>query len=162
MEDQAERIERKLKKDPEDPELLLGLTRARINAGMTASHGAGSGTATSASVIARFPGACANVQTGGAGSDRLTGLAVGDALRGRRGNDVLQGLAGDDCLTGDAGNDTLTGGTGVDRFAGGAGNDTINSRDARREPVTCGTGRRDRVTADRVDRLIGCEIVRRG
>ena len=33
LEDQAERIERKLKKDPEDPELLLALTRARINAG---------------------------------------------------------------------------------------------------------------------------------
>jgi hypothetical protein len=33
LEDQAERIERKLKKDPQDPELLLGLTRARISAG---------------------------------------------------------------------------------------------------------------------------------
>lgn len=33
LEDQAERIERKLKKDPEDPELLLALTRARVNAG---------------------------------------------------------------------------------------------------------------------------------
>ena len=26
----------------------------------------------------------------------------------------------------------------------------------------CGLGRQDRVTADRVDRLVGCEIVRRG
>ena len=33
FEDQATTIERKLKKDPEDPELLLSLTRARINAG---------------------------------------------------------------------------------------------------------------------------------
>lgn len=33
LEDQAERIERKLKKEPEDPELLLALTRARISAG---------------------------------------------------------------------------------------------------------------------------------
>jgi hypothetical protein len=32
-EEQAERIERKLKKDPEDPELLLQLTRAQVNAG---------------------------------------------------------------------------------------------------------------------------------
>jgi hypothetical protein len=31
-EEQAERIERKLVKDPEDPELLLGLTRARLSA----------------------------------------------------------------------------------------------------------------------------------
>lgn len=33
LEDQAERIERKLKKDPEDPQLLLSLTRARVAAG---------------------------------------------------------------------------------------------------------------------------------
>lgn len=33
LEDQAERLERKLKKDPENPELLLSLTRARINVG---------------------------------------------------------------------------------------------------------------------------------
>lgn len=33
FEDQAERTERKLKKGPEDPALLLSLTRARINAG---------------------------------------------------------------------------------------------------------------------------------
>jgi hypothetical protein len=32
-EEQAERIEVKLKKDPEDPDLLLSLTRAQINAG---------------------------------------------------------------------------------------------------------------------------------
>jgi hypothetical protein len=33
FEDQAARIERELKKNPEDPDLLLNLTRARINAG---------------------------------------------------------------------------------------------------------------------------------
>jgi len=33
FEEQAERIEVKLKKDPEDPELLSGLARARVNAG---------------------------------------------------------------------------------------------------------------------------------
>lgn len=33
FEDQAERTEQKLKKNPEDPALLLSLTRARINAG---------------------------------------------------------------------------------------------------------------------------------
>jgi Ca2+-binding RTX toxin-like protein len=87
---------------------------------------------------------------------------LGDALRGLGGNDVLNGLAGDDCLTGGTGNDTLNGGPGNDRLDGGAGNDTINSRDDRRETVSCGTGLRDRVTADRLDRLVGCELVRRG
>ena len=151
-----------------------------ITCTVTASHGAGSGTATSASVIARFPGACANVQTGGAGADRLTGLVLGDRLRGLGGADVLKGLAGADCLSGGTGNDTLEGGSGSDTLAGdsgsdrlvgdagkdgfdaGGGNDMINSRDASRETVRCGTGRQDRVTADRIDRLIGCEIVRRG
>jgi hypothetical protein len=33
LEEQADRIEHKLKKSPEDPNLLLGLTRARISAG---------------------------------------------------------------------------------------------------------------------------------
>ncbi len=33
FEEQAERVERKLKQNPEDPELLLSLTRAQINAG---------------------------------------------------------------------------------------------------------------------------------
>ena len=33
FEEQAEKTELKLKKDPEDPALLLSLTRARINAG---------------------------------------------------------------------------------------------------------------------------------
>jgi hypothetical protein len=37
FEDQAERLERKLKKDPEDPQLLLNLTRARTNAGNSLS-----------------------------------------------------------------------------------------------------------------------------
>jgi Ca2+-binding RTX toxin-like protein len=151
-----------------------------ITCTVTASNGAGHRSASTAPVTPRFPGACANTQTGGAGPDRLTGLALGDRLRGRAGNDVLSGLAGADCLSGGTGNDTLTGGTGndtlagdagndrlrgdagTDRFSGGAGNDTINSHDQRRETVSCGTGRRDRVTADRVDRLVGCEIVRRG
>jgi hypothetical protein len=39
----------------------------------------------------------------------------------------------------------------------GTGNDKVNSRDKRRETVRCGKGKRDRVTADRSDRLIGCD-----
>ena len=132
-----------------------------ITCTVTASNAAGSRAATSAPVTPRFPGACANVQIGGAGPDRLTGLDLGDTLRGLGGNDVLVGRDGDDCLTGGAGNDTLRGDAGTDRFDGGAGNDTINSRDGHRETVGCGTGRQDRVTADRVDRLVGCELVKR-
>jgi hypothetical protein len=39
FEEQAERVERKLKKSPEDSELLLTLTRARINAGNSLVEG---------------------------------------------------------------------------------------------------------------------------
>jgi hypothetical protein len=48
----------------------------------------------------------------------------------------------------------------VSRRRGGA-NDRINSRDKRRETVRCGKGKRHRVTADRKDKLRGCERVRR-
>jgi Ca2+-binding RTX toxin-like protein len=92
----------------------------------------------------------------------LIGVGGADCLTGGTGNDTLAGGPSNDRLAGDAGNDTLRGDSGTDRFAGGAGEDTINSRDGRRETVSCGMGRRDRVTADRVDQLVGCEIVRRG
>jgi hypothetical protein len=68
----------------------------RITCTVTASHGAGSGTATSGSLVPWFPGPCTNPQTGGAGADRLTGLAVGDRLRGLGGDDVLVGRDGAD------------------------------------------------------------------
>ena len=106
-------------------------------------------------------GACANVKDGARGEDRLVGTAAGDRLSGRGGNDVLLGGNGDDCLSGGGGKDALTGGSGVDKLDGGPGNDTINSRDKRKETVRCGTGKQDRVSADRKDKLIGCEKVSR-
>ena len=135
-----------------------------------------------------LPGACANVQTGGAAADRLTGSTFGDRLRGLAGNDVLIALAGDDCLSGGADNDRLTAGAGKDRLSGGAGkdklsggpgkdkltggkgkdklkggpgDDTIKARDDRRETVNCGSGKKDRATVDRIDRVVRCEKVKR-
>jgi hypothetical protein len=43
---------------------------------------------------------------------------------------------------------------------GGWEDRTIDARDRRRETIRCGSGR-DRVAADRNDRLIGCERVTR-
>jgi hypothetical protein len=105
--------------------------------------------------------ACARLARGSIRADRLTGTADGDTLRGRGGRDVLSGRGGDDCLYGDAGDDVLTGGAGRDKFYGGAGNDRIDARDGIIEGVYCGTGSRDRVLADRSDRLHGCERVTR-
>lgn len=104
-----------------------------------------------------------------AGDDTLYGDAcsVGartggnDTLRGGAGNDRLYGGGGNDRLDGGAGNDRLAGGPGRNRYAGGPGNDVINAANGRREIVDCGSGRRDRVTADRGDRLRRCERVRR-
>ena len=154
----------------------------QITCTVTASNAGGSRAATSAPVtpagsargVRQRPDRRRRSATGSPAS------RLGDRLRGLGGNDVLAASpATTACPAAPAttpspaapGNDTLAGGArqrhahgrpGTDRFAGGAGNDTINSRDQRRETVSCGTGRRDRVTADRVDRLVGCEIVRRG
>jgi hypothetical protein len=121
------------------------------------------------------PGACANVKRGTSRADTLRGTSRGDKLLGLAGNDTLTGGAGDDCLDGGAGNDSLSGGTGKDKLTGGtgkdklnggkgkdtfnagAGNDTVNSKDGVRETVTCGKGR-DKVKADKTDRLRGCEV----
>jgi uncharacterized repeat protein (TIGR01451 family) len=121
------------------------------------------------------------------GSDLLRGADGGDCLWGGEGNDVIDGDGGDDSLwggngrdrlIGGAGNDSLYGGlkrdvlaggvgddqlfpgTGRDLVRAGAGNDAITARDGSRDVIECGPGI-DRVTADRRDRLVGCEQVAR-
>ena len=69
--------------------------------------------------------------------------------------------AGNDRLYGGGGNDTLDGGRGRNSYSGGRGNDTIRARNAKRETVNCGRGKRDRATVDRNDRVRGCERVKR-
>ncbi|HEY6758950.1 MAG TPA: hypothetical protein VI318_05645 [Baekduia sp.] len=102
-------------------------------------------------------------------ADKLTGTALNDVLRGLGGNDVLRGLAGDDKLDGGAGRDrleggagkdTLIGGSGRDVLDGGSGNDTISARDGEVDTIRCGPGK-DQVTADRNDKVSGCEKVSR-
>lgn len=108
----------------------------------------------------------------GSGDDRVTGTVVANWLASGRGDDVISGLAGgddlhgeagDDTIIGGAGNDEIIGGSGADRLRGGAGNDRIDAVDvpARGDRVSCGGGR-DTVTVDRLDRVSGCERVRRG
>jgi Ca2+-binding RTX toxin-like protein len=97
---------------------------------------------------------------GGPGRDRLKGQKGDDVLTGGDGNDVLIGGPGKDKLNGGKGNDTLIGNGGKDSLVGGPGNDTINSRDGVGELVKCGSGK-DKVRADKKDRLSGCESIRR-
>lgn len=90
---------------------------------------------------------------GGPGKDRLIG---GSDFLG----DNLDGGSGNDRVVGGAGPDVIKGGRGRDLLSGGRGRDRINSRDSTRDRVRCGPGR-DRVKADRRDRLGGCEAIRR-
>jgi Ca2+-binding RTX toxin-like protein len=128
--------------------------------------------------VALLPGRCANPLAGTGRSDELNGTPAGDRIRGRGGADIVNGGAGADCLFGDAGADILSGGSGGDTISGGAGNDnigagqgkdrvvagagndTIDAADGRPERINCGAGR-DKVGADRSDRLRGCERVTR-
>jgi DNA-binding beta-propeller fold protein YncE len=107
----------------------------------------------------KLSGGAGNDKLGGSsGNDRLSGGAGADPITGGSGNDVLSGGDGNDKLTGDSGNDRLTGGAGKNSYRGGSGNDDIRANNKRRETIDCGKGR-DRVRADRTDRVKGCEVV---
>jgi hypothetical protein len=93
-------------------------------------------------------------------ADRMTGTAAADILYGLGGNDMLLGLGGNDVLYGGKGADTLYGGLGADRLYGGPGNDVLRARDGRRDVVDCGPGR-DTAYVDRIDRVSGCETLKR-
>jgi Ca2+-binding RTX toxin-like protein len=84
-----------------------------------------------------------------------------DRLNGGAGNDKLDGGAGNDSLSGGAGNDKLKGGSGKNSYSAGPGNDSVNAANGVKETVDCGAGKKDSVTADRKDRLRGCEKVHR-
>jgi Ca2+-binding RTX toxin-like protein len=109
-----------------------------------------------APTVARAP----HTRSGSAHGDRLTGTTAGDLLYGLGGNDVLLGGQGNDILYGGPGNDLLNGGAGRDRLYGGPGSDVLQARDGQRDVVDCGPGR-DTAIVDRLDRVSGCEIVRR-
>lgn len=99
--------------------------------------------------------------SGNSGADRLRGNNGNDRLSGGSGDDRLSGGGGDDGLSGNSGDDRLSGGSGRDSFTGGSGSDRISARDGSRDRVDCGSGR-DRVTADRLDRVSrNCERVAR-
>ena len=95
---------------------------------------------------------------GGFGNDRLEGRHGRDMIAGGVGNDRILGGPDADRLFGEAGKDRIIGGDGRNHIDGGAGNDSIESRNGERDRVVCGKGR-DRVRADSIDRLNGCERV---
>ncbi|MEA2495317.1 MAG: hypothetical protein QOJ29_3228 [Thermoleophilaceae bacterium] len=98
--------------------------------------------------------------SGGGGNDILDGLRGADKISGDAGNDKINGGPGNDKLTGGPGKDQITGGSGIDKVSGGPGDDRIDVADGKRDSIDCGAGK-DTVSADRGDRLKGCERVKR-
>jgi Ca2+-binding RTX toxin-like protein len=99
--------------------------------------------------------------SGEAGSDRLSGGEGQDTVSGGAGNDTISGGNGNDRLGGGTGNDKINGGQGLNTYTGGSGNDNIVAANGRRETIDCGSGRRDKVRADRTDIVRNCESVQR-
>jgi Tol biopolymer transport system component len=118
------------------------------------------------------------------GDDRFDGTLATDDIYALAGNDRVDGLSGDDTVDGGPGNDILIGGEGLDTLYGGEGDDLLRgdvlyggpgrdrligengwaariyARDGRRDRISCGTPRHDKVYADRVDRVErSCEHV---
>jgi Ca2+-binding RTX toxin-like protein len=87
-------------------------------------------------------------------------------VTGGGGADTLEGGGGADRLSGGAGADRVVEAprsyglgalfTGSNRLSGGAGADVLDAANGRRDILRCGGGR-DRVSADREDRVMGCE-----
>lgn len=157
------------------PDMLIG--NGSVTVGDNGSGGGGSGGGSGADPTDPLrTGGCARVLHGTAAADVLNGTSEGDLILGLGGDDRERGRGGDDCLVGAAGRDRLLGGDGWDRLTGGdggdrldggagrnaydagLGNDRINARNGRRDLVDCGPGE-DRVRADAIDRLVGCEHV---
>jgi Ca2+-binding RTX toxin-like protein len=98
---------------------------------------------------------------GAGGNDKLKGGAGKDKLAGGDGNDSLSGEDGKDSLDGGKGKDKLNGGKDTDKFKAGAGDDSISARDGKKESIDCGSGKKDKATVDRNDKVKNCETVKR-
>ena len=64
-------------------------------------------------------------------------------------------------LDGGRGNDRLTGNAAKNSYKGGAGNDSVNAKNGVKESIDCGAGTKDSASADRTDKVKGCEKVKR-
>ena len=146
-----------------DRDVDITISRADPIAALNVDAGAGDDTITGNPILGELAFVSA---TGGPGNDVLSaprgafaslhGGSGDDAITGSRFDDTLDGGAGRDRISGRGGADVISGGSGSDELLGGAGRDTIRARDRARDTVSCGSGR-DRVQADRRDRLTGCE-----
>jgi Ca2+-binding RTX toxin-like protein len=100
------------------------------------------------------------------GDDDVDGGESDDLVCAGDGNDEVRGDSGDplifgaDVLFGEEGDDVLTGNRYPDVLDGGPGDDVLRGRGGGKDRLKCGPGR-DKATADRKDRVRGCERVKR-
>jgi Ca2+-binding RTX toxin-like protein len=90
--------------------------------------------------------------------ESVSGGPEADALRGNGGDNTINGREEDDLLVGRRGSDQIVALTGRDTVRAGAARDEVLAANGVRTFVDCGPGR-DRVSADRRDRLRRCERV---
>jgi TolB protein len=108
-----------------------------------------------------FGGAGDDTVLTGGGPDIAHGEDGADRLAGGTDVDHLDGGPGPDTVRGEGSRDVLRGGPGRDRLDGGIARDILLARDGEPDVVVCGP-QRDRVIADRFDRVAGdCELVSR-
>ncbi|MDQ4030101.1 MAG: hypothetical protein M3168_03570, partial [Actinomycetota bacterium] len=93
---------------------------------------------------------------------RAPAVAKGKTIRGNARANRLTGTNRADTIHGLAGNDRINPRRGRDSVFAGAGNDIVNAVDGAKDTIDCGAGRRDRVTADRIDTVKkNCERITR-
>jgi hypothetical protein len=90
----------------------------------------------------------------------LAGTNGDDSLTGSGLYDIICARGGDDTVSAGAGSDWVFPGGGHDTVLTRRGNDHVITRDNVRDDIDCGTGY-DVVLADRLDRVMRCEVVRR-
>jgi hypothetical protein len=96
-----------------------------------------------------------DVNPGGVLSVVGRGLGGGESLTAAGGPGFIGPFNRPVSFEGGAGRDLLIGGSVPDLLDGGPGGDRIRARDHKRDTIFCGGGR-DRVRADRKDKLTGC------
>ena len=100
------------------------------------------------------------------GDDSVDARESDDVVCAGDGDDRVRGDSGDplifgfDTLLGEEGNDDLKGNREPDVLDGGPGNDFLRGKGGGKDRLDCGPGH-DKATADRKDRVRGCERVKR-
>jgi dipeptidyl aminopeptidase/acylaminoacyl peptidase len=95
---------------------------------------------------------------GTAARDVIRGTDRGDLVLAGPGEDTIDGAGGADVLMGDGGKDRLDGGPSADLVVGGTGDDVIQVSDRVADVIQGGPGR-DKAFVDRLDKVIGVEVV---